>query len=140
MLCTTEGDLSTLNPSQNHFRAHNSPIIACRKIIIIDLSIYPISQTSSTQKTKQSKASFKMYLSYSTHLTPSLIQPKANSKLSKNSLSTTNTNLLSRFLLCIRDLAIIDNQRISSCTFTECPVDFLGECCSGIGEEELFTN
>jgi len=61
----------------------------------------------------------------------------ADLKLRQHSLSTTNRDLAARLLLRIRDLAVIDNHRVPRGALAHCPAELLGECCAGVGEEEL---
>jgi hypothetical protein len=60
-------------------------------------------------------------------------------KLRQNSLSAGNRNLPTRLLLSVRNLAMINDQSISSGTLTHGPVQLLGERSTWVREEELYT-
>jgi hypothetical protein len=61
----------------------------------------------------------------------------ANLKLRQHSLSTTNGYLTARLLLCISDLAVIDDHRVPRSAHALSPAELLGECRVRVGEEEL---
>ena len=62
----------------------------------------------------------------------------ANLKLRQHGLSTANSDLTTRLLLCICDLAVIDDHCVPRGTLTQGPAELLGECSARVGEEELF--
>jgi hypothetical protein len=62
----------------------------------------------------------------------------ANLKLRQYGLSTANSDLTTRLLLCICDLAVINDHRVPRGTLTQGPAELLGECSARVGEEELF--